>query len=176
MACGGIADHRRNRAESTTLLSSSLWLTLAVMCIVGFFQFGAGILYWAIPPTYLRKDQAAVGIALISSLGVIGGFVSPTLLGLIKTYTGSLDNRYLRGGGHHDRRCAGDLDLPALQSASRGQSSGDARRGGNGLSERSRGGRTHPAAPAARETTSRQIRCAIAGGPPQAHALTIGVT
>jgi D-galactonate transporter len=78
--------------SSTTLLSSSLWLTLAVMCIVGFFQFGAGILYWAIPPTYLRKDQAAVGIALISSLGVIGGFVSPTLLGLIKTYTGSLDN------------------------------------------------------------------------------------
>lgn len=75
----------------TTLLSSSLWLTLAVMCVVGFFQFGAGILYWAIPPTYLRKDQAAVGIALISSLGVIGGFVSPTLLGLIKTYTGSLD-------------------------------------------------------------------------------------
>ena len=43
------------------------------------------------PPTYLRKDQAAVGIALISSLGVIGGFVSPTLLGLIRTYTGSLD-------------------------------------------------------------------------------------
>jgi MFS family permease len=78
--------------SSTTLLGSSLWLTLTVMCVVGFFQFGAGILYWAIPPTYLRKDQAAVGIALISSIGVVGGFVSPTLLGMIKTYTGSLDN------------------------------------------------------------------------------------
>ncbi len=76
----------------TTLLSGSLLLTLLVLCVVGFFQFGAGILYWAIPPTYLSKKAAAVGIAVISSLGVLGGFVSPTLLGFIKTYTGSLNN------------------------------------------------------------------------------------
>jgi MFS-type transporter involved in bile tolerance (Atg22 family) len=29
---------------------------------------------------------------LVSSIGVIGGFVSPTLLGFIKDLTGSLDN------------------------------------------------------------------------------------
>jgi len=57
---------------------------------VAFFQFGAGIAFWAIPPTYLTKEAAAVGIGLVSSIGVIGGFVSPTLLGFIRTQTGSL--------------------------------------------------------------------------------------
>jgi D-galactonate transporter len=75
----------------TTVLGSSLVLSLAVLCVAGFFNFGASVLYWSIPPTYLGKDAAAVGIAVISSLGVIGGFLSPTLLGLIRTYTGSLN-------------------------------------------------------------------------------------
>lgn len=76
----------------TTLLQSSLVATLAVLCFVGFFQFGAGVAFWAIPPTYLSKEAAAVGIGLVSSIGVTGGFVSPTLLGFIKTQTGSLSN------------------------------------------------------------------------------------
>jgi nitrate/nitrite transporter NarK len=76
----------------TTFLGGSFALTLVALCIGAFFQFGAGILFWAIPPTYLRKEATAVGIALVSSIGVIGGFVSPTLIGAIKTYTGDLNN------------------------------------------------------------------------------------
>jgi D-galactonate transporter len=75
----------------TTLTTDSLAGSIALLCIVGFFEFGAAILFWAIPPTYLSKEAAPVGIALVSSIGVIGGFVSPTLLGFIKTQTGSLD-------------------------------------------------------------------------------------
>jgi sugar phosphate permease len=75
----------------TTIVESSLFLSLAVLCVVGFFNFAASVLYWTIPPTYLRKDAAAVGIAVVSSLGVVGGFLSPTLLGAIRTYTGSLN-------------------------------------------------------------------------------------
>lgn len=74
----------------TTQLQSSLTATLIVLCFVGFFQFGAGIAFWAIPPTYLSKEAAAVGIGLVSSIGVLGGFLSPTLLGFIRTQTGSL--------------------------------------------------------------------------------------
>lgn len=74
----------------TTQLQSSLVATLVVLCFVGFFQFGAGIAFWAIPPTYLTKEAAAVGIGLVSSIGVLGGFLSPTLLGFIRTQTGSL--------------------------------------------------------------------------------------
>lgn len=76
----------------TPQLHNSLSLTLALLCFVGFFQFGAGIAFWAIPATYLSKDTAAVGIGLASSIDVVGGFVSPTLLGFIKTQTGSLTN------------------------------------------------------------------------------------
>ena len=75
----------------TTFTTDSLAGSIALLCIVGFFEFGAAILFWAIPPTYLSKEAAPVGIAMISSIGVIGGFLSPTLLGFIKSQTGSLD-------------------------------------------------------------------------------------
>ncbi|WP_322104065.1 MFS transporter [Paraburkholderia sp. J41] len=74
------------------MLHNSFALTLALLCFTGFFQFGASIAFWTIPSTYLRKEVAAVGIGLVSSIGVIGGFVSPVLLGFIKTQTGSLSS------------------------------------------------------------------------------------
>jgi len=75
----------------TTFTTDSLAMSMVLLCFVAFFEFGAAILFWAIPPTYLSKEAAPVGIALVSSIGVIGGFVSPTLLGFIKSQTGSLD-------------------------------------------------------------------------------------
>jgi len=63
---------------------------LAILSLSGFFLFGASIAYWAMPPTYLSKDAASVGIAVISSFGILGGFLSPTLIGFVKTETGSL--------------------------------------------------------------------------------------
>ncbi|TLX56239.1 MFS transporter [Stutzerimonas nosocomialis] len=77
---------------STPFLTDSLLASLVVLSFVAFFQFGAGIAYWAIPSTYLGKANAAVGIGLVSSIGVFGGFVSPSLLGFIKDLTGNLDN------------------------------------------------------------------------------------
>ncbi len=73
---------------ATTLTPSSIAMGLAVFCVCGFFLLGSAIAYWSIPPTYLSADGAAVGIALISSIGVIGGFVGPTLLGVTKDATG----------------------------------------------------------------------------------------
>jgi len=75
----------------TTFTTDSLFVSMVLLCFAGFFEFGAAIIFWAIPPTYLSKEAAPVGIALVSSIGVIGGFVSPTLLGFIKSHTGSLD-------------------------------------------------------------------------------------
>ena len=48
-------------------------------------------LFWSIPTGYLKGRAAVGGIAFINSLGLIGGFVSPFVLGWIKTSTGSLD-------------------------------------------------------------------------------------
>ncbi|WP_018262226.1 MFS transporter [Methylobacterium sp. WSM2598] len=46
--------------------------------------------FWAIPTSYLKGSATAGGIAFINSLGLTGGFVSPFVLGWIKTTTGSL--------------------------------------------------------------------------------------
>lgn len=47
-------------------------------------------MFWAIPQQHLKGTAAAGGIALINSIGLFGGFFSPTLIGWTKEATGSL--------------------------------------------------------------------------------------
>lgn len=48
-------------------------------------------LFRSIPTAYVKGTGAAAGIAFINTLGLVGGFLSPFVLGWIKTSTGSLD-------------------------------------------------------------------------------------
>jgi sugar phosphate permease len=73
----------------TTTVRSSLLLVF-LLSLAAFFLYGAGLLFWALPPTYLKRETAPTGIAIVSSIGVTGGFISPVLLGSIKTHTGQL--------------------------------------------------------------------------------------
>ncbi len=75
---------------ATSFLGTAFAPVMVLLCIAAFFIFGGGSLFWSIPPTYLGRDAAATGIAVISSLGILGGFVSPTLIGWIKGATGSI--------------------------------------------------------------------------------------
>ncbi|SAK82717.1 d-galactonate transporter [Caballeronia hypogeia] len=75
---------------STSFLGAAVVPVMVLLCIASFFIFGGGSLFWSIPPTYLGREAAAAGIAVISSLGILGGFVSPTLIGWIKGVTGSI--------------------------------------------------------------------------------------
>ncbi|GJH28374.1 MFS transporter [Caballeronia novacaledonica] len=75
---------------STSFAGSGVGMVMTLLCIASFFIFGGGSLFWSIPPTYLGRSAAAAGIAVISSLGILGGFVSPTLIGWIKGATGSI--------------------------------------------------------------------------------------
>ncbi len=45
--------------------------------------------FWALTTTFLRGTAAAGGIALINSVGNLGGFVGPTIMGVMKDKTGS---------------------------------------------------------------------------------------
>ncbi|MEW9586162.1 MFS transporter [Paraburkholderia sp. DGU8] len=78
--------------SGSTVISTSLTLSLIMLCVAAFSIMGAATAFWAVPPTYLTNKARAPGIALISSLGALGGFVSPTLIGIVRTYTGSLTN------------------------------------------------------------------------------------
>jgi len=44
--------------------------------------------FWTIPGLYLSGTAAAAGIALISTIGNVAGFVGPSSLGYIKNATG----------------------------------------------------------------------------------------
>jgi ACS family tartrate transporter-like MFS transporter len=44
--------------------------------------------FWALPTAFLREQAAAGGIALINSMGALGGFVGPYLIGRVKQNTG----------------------------------------------------------------------------------------
>lgn len=74
---------------STQYLGGVFAPTMFMLSVASFFIFGSAI-FWSIPPTYLAPSTAATGIAVISSIGILGGFVSPSLLGWIKTTTGSM--------------------------------------------------------------------------------------
>lgn len=46
--------------------------------------------FWTIPSTYLGSTSAAAGIALVSSIGSLGGLVGPSMIGYVKSVSGSL--------------------------------------------------------------------------------------
>ena len=46
--------------------------------------------FWALSTTFLSGTAAAGGIALINSVGNLGGFVGPTLVGVVVDKTGSM--------------------------------------------------------------------------------------
>jgi ACS family tartrate transporter-like MFS transporter len=69
-------------------LSSPLWALLALgVATAGMFA-GLGP-FWSISPRFLRGPAAAGGLALTNSIGALGGFVGPYLVGWIKESTGS---------------------------------------------------------------------------------------
>jgi MFS transporter, ACS family, tartrate transporter len=51
--------------------------------------------FWAIPPIFLGGTAAAAGIALINSIGNLGGFVGPTVMGTLRGSTQSYSSGLL---------------------------------------------------------------------------------
>jgi sugar phosphate permease len=72
------------------IASESIALTVGLLCVAAIGIYGLQGIFWTIPQIYLQGTAAAGGIALISSLGAMSGFFSPTVVGWIKQTTGSL--------------------------------------------------------------------------------------
>ena len=64
---------------------------IAALAVGLFFLLGAHPVFWTMPAALLSGTAAAAGIALINSIGNLGGFVGPYLVGLMKDATGSTD-------------------------------------------------------------------------------------
>lgn len=65
----------------------------AAICFAALGFKAAAALFWPIPQGYLDPRVAAAGIALVNSVGNLGGFVAPTVFGMLERHTGSI-----RGG------------------------------------------------------------------------------
>lgn len=66
-----------------------LLLCLSIAAAGVWAMFGP---YWGIPTAILSGDTAAAGFALINSVGVVGGYVGPFLVGQLTEKTGSYDS------------------------------------------------------------------------------------
>lgn len=71
-----------------TTQAASTELLVAAMSLTAFGVLGWLGPFWALPTAFLREQAAAGGIALINSMGAVGGFVGPYLLGELKEKTG----------------------------------------------------------------------------------------
>lgn len=65
-------------------------LAFVAICFAAFGFKSASSLFWPIPQAYLDARIAAAVIALINSLGNLGGFVAPTVFGRLEKATGSV--------------------------------------------------------------------------------------
>jgi D-galactonate transporter len=75
----------------SVLLHGNAVLSMAALSLGTFGILTSLPLFWSLPTAFLRGTAAAAGIALINSLGNLAGFVSPFLIGVIKTRTQSTD-------------------------------------------------------------------------------------
>jgi ACS family tartrate transporter-like MFS transporter len=72
----------------TVLAPATPAIALATLSIAAFGIWGTLGPFWAIPTAMLRGTAAAGGIALVNSIGNVGGFVGPYLMGWIREATG----------------------------------------------------------------------------------------
>ena len=67
------------------------WLAVGAMSVAAVGLYGSKPAFWPLPSTFLSGTAAAGGIALINSIGNLGGFVGPYAVGWIKDSTGSYE-------------------------------------------------------------------------------------
>ncbi|SDA27942.1 Sugar phosphate permease [Methylobacterium sp. UNC378MF] len=74
-------------------------LTIAALCVavMGITSFVAT--FWAVPSGFLTGRAAAGGIAMIVSIGNLGGFAGPYLIGLVRDLSGGFTAPLLMVGG-----------------------------------------------------------------------------
>lgn len=70
--------------------SHSLGLSLVLLAIATAGLYSSLSPFWTVATVSLSRAEAAAGIAMIASLGNLAGFVSPFIIGKMRTETGSM--------------------------------------------------------------------------------------
>jgi ACS family tartrate transporter-like MFS transporter len=73
----------------SALFSTNPVLTITLLSLSSIGLYAAMPVFWTVPPIFLTGTAAAGGIALINSIGNLGGFAGPFTVGWIKDATGN---------------------------------------------------------------------------------------
>jgi ACS family tartrate transporter-like MFS transporter len=79
----------------TVWLGGTLGTALVTLSIAAFGIWGALGPFWTMPPAFLRGTAAAGGIAIVNSVGNVGGFAGPFLIGWVRDTTGAFTSGLL---------------------------------------------------------------------------------
>jgi MFS transporter, ACS family, tartrate transporter len=105
LLCWGYSSDRRNERRrhliaaacvaalgftATAWLRESYW-GIAAMSVATIGLYGSRPAFWPMPSQFLTGAAAAAGIALINSIGNLGGYVGPMIVGWIKDRTQSFE-------------------------------------------------------------------------------------
>ena len=74
---------------ATGLFDNNVVLLVGALAVLGGGVVAAIPTFWTLPPKILAGAGAASGIALINTLGQVGGIISPVMVGSVKDLTGS---------------------------------------------------------------------------------------
>jgi len=64
-------------------------MKMAALSVGAFGVFGVLPVFWTLPTTILSGTAAAAGIAWINSIGNLGGYIGPTIFGVLKDKMGN---------------------------------------------------------------------------------------
>jgi len=81
-----------------TISGTSIFITVALWCVLASCIESAWSPIWSLPSEFLTGFSAAAGIALINSIGSLGGFVGPYGFGAINKRTGSFRGGFVFAG------------------------------------------------------------------------------
>ncbi|MFL9863120.1 MFS transporter [Paraburkholderia fungorum] len=78
--------------------AANLPLAVLLLAVATAGHLSSLSVFWTIPSTYLASTSAAAGIAIVSSIGSLGGLVGPSIIGYVKSVTGSLSEGLVVAG------------------------------------------------------------------------------
>ncbi len=76
-------------AFAWSAFTGPLWLTMVALTLATIGIYGAIGTFWSLPTAILTGSGAAAGLALVNSMGNLGGLAGPSLVGVIREATGS---------------------------------------------------------------------------------------
>lgn len=71
------------------VFSSHTWIQFSFFTLYAAAVYGYQPIFWTLPTAFLSESAAAASIGLINSVGGLGGFVGPYIIGFLSNKTGS---------------------------------------------------------------------------------------